>query len=341
MEEKKTISILVPCYNEVNNIEAMAIAITEQMEQLKQYDYEIIFRDNASTDGSLEVLRKIAKQDKRIKVIVNSRNYGVDGTKNSFVGRIHGDVIISIACDFQEPPELIPEFIYWWEQGYEVVCGQKTGSEEGFIKYGCRKLYYNIISSLSDVPQYKHISGITLKSRRIQEMHWTSGKDVSFRQFLADIGCDIKLIAYEQRKRRSGKSSYNVWRYLSFAIKSMVATSTVPLRIATVSGVISSILSFVVGLIYLIQKIVLWDRFPLGTAPILIGMFFIGSIQLLFIGMIGEYVGAILKKISSTSSVPPIVRELINYEGDDDYLVESAMKHGSLNNDTDGDFGEV
>lgn len=325
MEKKKMISIMIPCYNEASNIEAMAIAVTEQMQKLSKYDYEIIFRDNASTDGSLDVLRRIAKQDVRIKGIVNSRNYGFAGGRSSFVGRVDGDVSISIACDFQDPPQLIPEFVKWWEEGYDVVCGQKIGSREGVIKYKCRKIFYNIIDAFSEIPQYKHISGITLMSKKIRELYWNTDMDTSFRYFIADIGCDVKLIPYEQQKRKSGKSSYNVWRYLSFAIKSLVTTSTVPLRMATIVGAIFSVLSFLIGLVYLFMKIIWWDRFSIGTAPILIGMFFIGSIQLLFIGLIGEYVGLIIQKVKKQA--PPILSELINFKTEDDaFLVEHVEK---------------
>ena len=324
VERKKKISILIPCFNEVNNIEAMAKVVTEQMQKMKKYDYEVVFRDNASTDGSIEVLRRIARRDKRIKVIVNSRNYGVDNTKSSYVGRISGDVIINIACDFQEPPELIPEFIHWWEEGYEVVCGQKTESKEGFLKYQCRQVYYGIINMFSTVPQYKNISGITLMSRKVQERYWASDMDIPFRNYVADAGYDVKLIPYQQQKRKSGRSSYNIWRYLSFAISSMVVTSTTPLRIATVLGMFCSMLSFLVGLIYLIQKLVWWDKFSQGTAPILIGMFFVGSIQLFFTGLIGEYIGVILKKVSISS--PPLIRELINFDGEDDYMISGISE---------------
>lgn len=309
---KKMISILIPCYNERENIEAMACAITEQMIQLKQYDYEIIFRDNASTDGSLEVLRKVAANDKRIKIIVNSRNYGPLGAKRSYINNVHGEVAICLACDFQDPPELIPEFVKWWEEGYQVVCGQKIGSKEGFIKYKCRSLYYSIISMFSDIPHKKHISGMTLVNTKIFQSYLVTDLETNFREFIADSGYTIKIVPYEQQKRKSGKSSYNIARYFSFAISSLIATSTLPLRVATVLGVLFSLISFLIGLIYFIQKMIWWDKFSLGLAPILIGMFFIGSVQLFFIGLIGEYVGVILKKV--TKPIPLTIKETINFD---------------------------
>ncbi len=318
----KKISILVPCFNEEQNIEPMAQKLCEVMKQYDgKYDYEIIFRDNASTDKSLSVMRKIALNNKAIKVIANSRNYGTDTKKDTFVGRIQGDVVISIACDFQEPPELIPTFIKEWENGYEAVCGQKIGSKEGKIKYGLRQLFYRIINAFSDVPQYSNISGIVLLSRRIYDLY-NQYNDMYLRYFLADIGCEIKLIKYEQRKRKAGKSSYNVWRYLSFSIDSMTSISVAPLRIATVLGFMMSFLSFLVGMIYLVYKLIFWYDFDPGTAPVVIGMFFLGSVIIFFIGVLGEYVGKLFQM--TTKQSPPIVNELINFENDnnDPFLIK-------------------
>ena len=323
--DMKKISILVPCYNEEKNIAPMARALTDIMRQYDgKYNYEIVFRDNASMDSSMEVLRSLASEDSHIKVISNARNYGASYRKDTFNRRVSGDARILIPCDFQEPPELIPEFIQWWERGYEAVCGQKISSQEGQIKYGLRSVFYKLIGAFSNHPQPRHMSGIVLVSKRIHELKWKSDNDESMRYFLTDIGCNIKLIPYEQQKRRSGKSSYNVWRYLSFAIESMISTSTAPLRIATVVGFLMSAISFVVGMFYLIVKLVWWYRFPAGTAPLLIGLFFLGSIQLLFIGIVGEYVGNILRKV--TPNNPPLVKELLNFDNadEDPYLIRNA-----------------
>lgn len=320
----KKISILVPCYNEENNIEPMFDALTGVMHIYKdKYDYEIIFRDNASTDKSLEIMKRLANSDKHIKVIANCRNYGINPLKNSFWGRISGDAVITIPCDFQEPPELIPEFIKYWECGYEAVCGQKISSKEGKLKYSIRQLYYKIIDYFSEVPQYRNMSGITLLSRRINAL-LEKYSDMPLRYFLADIGCDVKLIQYEQQKRRSGKSSYNLWRYLSFAVYSLTSISTKPLRLVSVTGFVMSFLSFLAGFVYLIFKLIWWDRFVAGTAPMLIGVFFLGSIQMFFIGVVGEYVGITLRKVSKNS--PPLVKELINYDNPDEDPYYFKMK---------------
>lgn len=312
--KRKKITIGVPCFNEVGNVREMAETLTNIMEGLS-YDYEIVFTDNCSVDGTQEILRDIATKDKRIKVLINNRNYGIDGRsgRNSY-NYYSGDAIIGVACDFQEPPELIPEFIKYWEQGYKVVCGQKIGSEEGKVKYFCRSLYYKIIKTLSETPQYEHISGISLIDREVMNEIQKSDYDFYVRFALADMGYDIKMIQYEQRARRSGKSSYNIWRYLSYAINSMVATSVAPMRLMTIVGFLLSVLSFLFGAVYLVMKLILWNRFAAGTAPILIGMFFLGAVQLFFLGVLGEYIGVILRKVTKKPDV--ILREKINFDED-------------------------
>lgn len=309
----KKISIAVPCYNEAGNVRQMAEVLLSIMGRLP-YDYEIVFTDNCSTDGTKEILREVAADDRHIKVLMNNRNYGVDDGRSgrNTLQYLRGDIIISIPSDFQEPPELIPEFIHYWESGYKVVCGQKTGSQEGRIKYVCRSLFYKIIGALADTPQYEHMSGIALIDREVLLEYMKSDYDYNFRFAVSDMGYDIKLVRYEQRKRRSGKSSYNIWRYLTFAINSMVATSVAPLRIMTIFGLTMSVCSGVIGIVYLILKFVYWHNFQAGTAPILIGIFFLGALQLFFLGILGEYIGVILRKVTKKPDV--IVSEKINFD---------------------------
>uniref|UniRef100_N2ARW5 Glycosyltransferase 2-like domain-containing protein n=1 Tax=Eubacterium plexicaudatum ASF492 TaxID=1235802 RepID=N2ARW5_9FIRM len=308
----KKISITVPCYNEAGNVRKMAETLTSIMKGLP-YDYEIVFTDNCSTDGTREILRELAGKDSRIKVLLNSRNYGVDGRSARNTSQyLSGDVMIWIACDFQDPPELIPEFIRCWEEGYMVVCGQKTGSREGKIKYGCRSIFYKLIQMLSDVPQYEHISGIMLYDRKVMLECIKADYDINLRFLLADMGYKVKLIQYEQRERKSGRSSYNIWRYLTFAINSMVVTSSAPLRMMTVLGIIMSAISFLIGIIYLVLKLTSWHNFQAGTAPVLIGMFFLGSVQLLFMGILGEYVSVILRKVTKRPDV--ILSDKLNFD---------------------------
>lgn len=317
----KKISIYVPCYNEVGNVKPMADTLTEIMGKLS-YDYEIIFTDNCSTDGTKEILRSLAAQDKHIKVLMNGRNYGTDGrsTRNA-LKYVSGDAYVNLACDFQEPPELIPEFIKYWEQGYKVICGQKIGSKEGKFKYALRNLYYKIINVFSEIPQYAHLSGIFILDKEVINEWIKADYDIEFRYLLADMGYEVKLIPYEQRERRSGKSSYNIWRYLTFAINSMISTSVAPLRLMTVAGFLMSVVSFVIGIAYLVLKFLLWDNFQAGMAPILIGMFFLGSVQLFFLGIIGEYIGVILRKVTRQPDV--ILSEKINFNDSREIVTKS------------------
>lgn len=308
----KKISVAVPCYNEVGNVREMAESLVRILNDLP-YDYEIIFTDNCSTDGTKDILRELAGKDKHIKVLMNSRNYGTDGRSDrNTLQYVSGDIYICLACDFQEPPELIPEFVKYWEQGYKVVYGQKIGSEEGRLKTACRSLYYKIINKLSDVPQYEHISGIHLLDRTVLDEFLKTNYDYQLRFAVADMGCDVKLIQYKQRMRKSGRSSYNNWRYLNFAITSMVTTSNSPLRIMTVAGAVMTFLTFAAGLLCLVLKLIFWDSSRLGTMWWGCSLYFLGSVLLLCVGIVGEYIGEILKRVSSTPSV--ILTEKINFD---------------------------
>lgn len=310
--ENKLLSIIVPCFNEGINVKSMGetlISILDKME----YKFEIIFIDNSSEDDTHKYIYELTSKDRRVKALINNRNYGVGGRKTrECYSHAGGDAIISIACDFQEPPELIPAFIKEWENGYKVVCGQKIGSEEGKLKYGLRQVFYKIIKNFSEVPQYANISGITLIDREVLDEFLKIDMDIDLRFALADMGYDIKLIQYEQKKRKHGKSSYNVWRYLSFAINSMVNTSTAPLRLMTVVGFMLSIISFLIGAVYLVMKLIWWSKFPMGIAPVLIALFFLGSIQLLILGILGEYIGVVLRKVTRQPDL--IIKESINFD---------------------------
>lgn len=314
---RKKISVVVPCYNEEGNVKPMAEKLTEIMQQL-DYDYEIIFTDNCSTDATRQYLRELAAADSHIKVLMNNRNYGTSGRSGrNAIRHCSGDVYINIACDFQEPPELIPEFVKYWEEGYKVVGGQKIASEEGKVKYFLRDLFYRIINAFSEVPQYSHMSGITLVDREVLNEFLKTDEDIILRNAIAEMGYEVKLIQYVQKKRRSGKSSYNVWRYLTFALNSMINTSTAPLRIMTVLGFIMSVISFILGVVYMIMKLTMWYNFATGAAPTLIGMLFLGSVQLLFMGVLGEYIGVILRKVSNPPRV--IVSEKLNFDQEPSY----------------------
>mgnify|MGYP001855751741 CR=1 FL=1 len=313
--DMKKVSICIGCYNEEKNIENIYQKIVEIMERLPQYTFEIIFSDNDSQDDSQKILRNITDKDKRVKAIFNTRNFGATRSGRNGLLAATGDCAIGIACDFQEPPEMIPVFLEYWEEGNKLVWGEKVRSRENKVKYFFRSLYYSIIDSMSDIPQYRQVTGFGLYDRLIlDEIRKANDPYIPIRFLIADLGFKIKLIPYVQEKRHGGKSSFSLWKYLDFSINSLVQTSTLPLRISTLLGILIGGVSFVIGLIYLICKLVYWDKFSSGMAPILIGLFFLGGIQLIFIGIVGEYVGAILKKLSNTPLV--VEKEKINFGED-------------------------
>lgn len=297
----------------MKTVRTMYLAIKKEMDNLENYDYEIVFADNASIDGTRDILRDIAKKDHRVKVILNQTNVGIQRSGANMMSHLSGDAYIGIPCDFQEPPEMIPEFIKFWEQGYHIVWGQKTASKESKIKYFLRTIYYKIIKILSNTPQYEHVTGFGIQDIGIiREWLELGDPTISLRNVIGEWGYEVKLIPYMQNRRETGKSSFTVGKLLTFAINSLVNTSLVPLRVVTLLGFFSSFVSLLAGVIYLIYKFNHWTDLSMGIAPILIGMFFIGSIQLFCIGIIGEYIGVMLRRVSKHVKV--IEEELINFD---------------------------
>lgn len=311
----KKISICSACFNEEANIEKFYTTVKSIMDELTEYNYEIVFADNASIDSSQKILRKLAEQDKRVKVILNNRNFGALRSGKNCLFRATGDGIITIPCDLQEPPEMIPRFIEEWENGYKVVWGQKTKSQENPVMYFIRGVYYKILQTCSTLPQYRHVTGFGIMDREvIENTKKMSDNYMGIKTAILEMGYDIKLVEYTQRKRTGGRSSYNFSRYMSLAISNLINSSVLPLRAATFLGLIMSFISFIIGVFYLIYKLMFWNAFSAGTAPIIIGLFFLGSVQLMFIGIVGEYVGQILKKITPVPLV--IEKEIINFENE-------------------------
>ncbi len=308
----KHISVMTPCYNEEGNIMNIYQAVKAQFDKLPQYTYEHIFIDNCSTDRSREILRALAKQDKNVKVILNARNFGPNrsGTYGMFQGT--GDALICIVCDLQDPPDMIPVFLEKWEEGYKVVMGQKTKSKENPLMFQVRKLYYKIMSALSETEHLENVTGYGLFDKEVLDMiQWMDDPDPYIRGLVTQLGYKYCLVEYTQQQRTSGKSSYNFNKYFDFAITGLTHVSKKPLRIATLLGFAMSGISLVLAVVYLIMKLVHWYDFDMGTAPILIGMFLLGSIQLAFIGVIGEYIGAILTKVTKRPMV--VEEERINF----------------------------
>lgn len=320
----KKVSLCVPCYNEELNIPRAYEQLTLTMQKLTQYDYEIIFEDNASTDASEKILKDLAKKDKHVKVILNTRNFGPSRSGKNCCFNASGDVIISVAADLQNPVSMIPVFLQYWEEGYLVVMGQKTESKENIIKYSLRCLYYKIIQKFSDIPQIPNITGFGAIDAQVYRKIYEMGEyEMSIRHLLADLGYEIKLVPYTQEKRIHGKSSYNLWRNLDFSITSLINTSYLPLRLMTVGGLLCSVLSICVGLIYFIFKLVNWNSYNAGIAPLIIIVSFIGSLQLFFLGILGEYLLKILKKVTIREIV--VEKERINFENE--YCIKNMEKN--------------
>lgn len=303
---------MTPCYNEEGNIEKIYTAVRAQFEAMPQYTYEHIFIDNYSTDHSRQILRSIAQKDKNVKVIFNARNFGPNRSGSYGMLQASGDALICIVCDLQDPPELIPQFLKKWEEGYKVVLGQKLKSKENPLMFQVRKIYYKLMNWLSEAPQYEGVTGYGLFDKEVLDMiRWMDDPDPYIRGLIPDLGYKTFLLPYTQNRRESGKSSYNFSKYFDFAITGVTHVSRKPLRIATMLGLIMSGISFTLAVVYLILKLIFWNSFAMGTAPILIGMFLLASVQLAFIGVIGEYIGAILTRVTKRPMV--VEEERINF----------------------------
>lgn len=309
----KKISLFTPCYNEEGNVYELYKKVTEVMKQLPQYTYEYIFIDNHSTDKTREILRKIAAKDKRVKVIFNVSNFGPSRSGSYGFYQTSGDVSICLACDFQDPPEMIPEFIKKWEEGYKVVWGKKIGSEESKFMYAIRCLYYKIIKVFAESKQYENVTGFGLYDREVMDLfRKANDPEPILRNLVGEYGYEVGIVEYFQPTRKKGKSSYNFFRYYSQAMHSLITTSRVPLRIATFVGIAIGAVSGSIGIVYLVLKLLFWNSFDMGVAPLVCGVFFIGAVQLVFLGIIGEYIGEILARQMNRPLV--IEEERLNFD---------------------------
>ena len=310
----KKISIIIPCYNEEENLEAMYGALKNLFDtELTSYDYEFIFIDNDSRDKSREILRELCKKDNKLKAIFNAKNFGQFNSPYYAMLQSSGDATILMAADFQDPIEMIPKYVSAWEEGYKIAIGIKKASKENVLMYKLRTLYYKMIKKLSDVEQIEHFTGFGLYDKAfIEVMRKLDDPTPFLRGIVAELGFKRKEIAYEQPKRRAGITSNNLYRLYDAAMLSITSYTKLGLRLATLIGAMSGGFSFFVAIIYLILKLLYWDRFPAGMVPILIGMLFLGSIQIFFIGMIGEYILTINQRVMKRPLV--VEEERINFE---------------------------
>ena len=309
----KKISVLIPCYNEAENVGPISKAVTDIMErELSRYDYELVFIDNDSTDGTRDIIRGLCADNPRIKAILNARNFGQFNSPYYGMLQVTGDCVIEMVADFQDPVEMIPKYIHEWEKGYKIVIGIKTSSKENRLMYWLRSCYYKTIKKLSDVEQIEHFTGSGLYDREFIEVLRNLDDPTPFlRGIVAELGYRRKEIPYEQPRRRAGKTHNNFYRLYDAAMLSVTSYTKAGLRLATIFGSICAVVSMLIAMVYLVMKLIWWDRFPAGMAPMLIGMLFLGSVQLFFIGFLGEYIMSINQRVMKRPLV--IEEERINF----------------------------
>ena len=308
MKKKKLISIVTPCYNEEDNIDELYHRIVRVMAD-QPYDYEHIYIDNCSTDETVQKIKRIAAHDRRLKLIVNARNFGHIRSPYYGILQSKGDACILIASDLQDPPEMINEFIAKWEQGFKTVLAVKPESAENSIRFGLRKWYYRLISRISEVPLVQNATGAGLFDRIVVDiLRNIEDPYPYFRGLLCEIGFPIATVPFKQPIRQAGVSSNNFYTLYDIAMLGITNHSKIPIRLMAMSGFLLALLSLLVAIIFLVAKLVYWDSFQLGMAPMLIGIFFFGAIQAFFIGILGEYIGSIHTQVRKMPLVVEIER---------------------------------
>ena len=309
----RAISILIPTYNEAENVKALSAAIISEMEKLPEYGYEIIFIDNDSKDGTREQIRELCAGCKKIKAIFNAKNFGQNNSPYYGLTQTTGDCAILMCADFQDPVEMIPILVHEWENGYKIVSAIKTTSRENKAMRLLRTCYYKLIKKFSQVEQIEHFTGFGLYDRSfIQVLRELKDPTPFLRGIVAELGFQRKEIPYEQQRRRAGSTKNNLYTLYDIAMLSFTSYTKIGLRLATFLGFLISIVSFLMAVIYFILKLLYWDTFIMGTAPILIGVFLLGAIQLIFLGLLGEYILSINARVMNRPLV--IEEERINFE---------------------------
>lgn len=314
----KTISVMIPTYNEEENVDAIYQAVKDVIQrELPTYDYEILFIDNKSRDGTRGLIREICKEDPKVKAIFNVKNFGQFNSPYYGILQTTGDCTITMCADFQDPVEMIPKFIAEWEKGYKIVIGRKTKSKENPIMYFLRDCYYKLIKKMSSCEQIEQFTGFGLYDASfVQTMRKLKDPTPFIRGIVAELGPERKEIEYTQPQRRAGKTHNNWYTLFDAAMLSFTSYTKVGMRLATFSGFIIAFLSFLVGIGFLIAKLVSWDSFTAGYAPTVIAIFFMGGLQLAFLGFLGEYVMAMNTRIMNRPLV--VEEERLNFETKED-----------------------
>ena len=308
----KHITIVTPCFNEEENVEEVWRQARDVMESLAGVTYEHLFIDNRSSDRTPQLLRRMAATDSRVKVIFNARNFGHIRSPFHGLMQAQGDAAILLVCDLQDPPELMRSFVQRWFEGAKIVVGVKPSADESALMFAVRRIYYRVVTRIADVKLIQNFTGFGLYDRQVLDaLRRIDDPYPYFRGLISEVGFEPVEVPYNQPRRKRGITKNNFYSLYDIAMLGITSHSRVPLRLATMAGFALSALSLLVSFGYLVAKLLFWDEFSLGTAPLLIGLFFFASIQLLFIGLLGEYVGAILTHVARRPLV--IERERINF----------------------------
>jgi dolichol-phosphate mannosyltransferase len=310
---KKIITIVSPTYNEEGNVLLFYSRVNEIIKNISNYQFEFLFIDNASTDETANILKDLAKQDKKIKVILNTRNFGHIRSPYWGIIQSQGDATIYLASDLQDPPELIPKFIDAWESGFKVVLGVKPESKLNFINHQLRKAYYLFLNKISNVSIVKNSTGFGLYDREVlNEVRKINDPYPFLRGIIAELGYEVKQILFLQERRNAGHTKNNFYTLYDIGMLGIISHSITPVRMASLVGFLVGSLSFIFAFIFTILKLIYWDSFPLGISPIIIGMFFMFGLILIFIGFLGEYIGSIHTYLQKRPIV--VEKERINFD---------------------------
>lgn len=309
---KKTITVVSGCYNEVDNLRELVDRVIAVAAKFPNYDWEYILIDNCSTDGSRDLIRELVKSNPRLRAIFNTRNFG--HIRSPYYGMLQakGDALIYLASDLQDPPEIIKEFIPRWEQGYKIVAAIKNQSEEAALFFLARKTYYSAIDRLANIHLLKNFTGFGLYDQEVvQKLREMDDPYPYHRGMIAELGYPVAEVSFVQPTRKRGFTKNNFYTLYDIAMLGFTSHTKVPLRLATMAGFACALLSFATGLAYLVYKLLFWKEFSIGIAPVVVGLFFLGSVQLLFIGILGEYIGAIHTKVTKRPLV--VESERLNF----------------------------
>ncbi len=309
----KHITVVTPCYNEEDNVEEVYRQARAVFADIEGVTYEHLFIDNFSSDRTPDLLRAMAAADPKVKVILNARNFG--HIRSPYYGLLQagGDAAILLVSDLQDPPELMKDFVAEWLKGAKLVVGVKPSADESGLMFAIRRMYYRTVTRIADVKLVQNFTGFGLYDRQVlEQLRRIDDPYPYLRGLISEVGFDPVQIPYNQPRRKRGITKNNFYTLYDIAMLGITSHSRVPLRIATMAGFVLSGLSLIISLVYLVLKLIFWQEFSAGTAPILIGMFFFASVQLFFIGLLGEYVGAILTHVMKRPLV--VERERINME---------------------------